>query len=107
MLFQLISDEFTQFHHAMLQYILVIAPFICSLWALEAAQANASDVFIFWLAMGATLKSVIDSSETGIPDAAAKKVTTIFNRRYKEFFATNEIYFVAFMLDPRTCITLS
>jgi hypothetical protein len=86
----------------LLQYINIVAPIIWSLWSLEAAHANASDVFIFWLAIAATLKDLFSkgSENTGIADSLAHEVTAIFNKRYKEFF-TNEVYFAAFTLDPR------
>jgi hypothetical protein len=69
---------------------------------LEAAHANASDVFIFWLAIAATLNDLFakGSEKTGIARSLAYEVTAIFNKRYKEFF-TNDIYFSAFALDPR------
>jgi hypothetical protein len=38
----------------------IVAPLIRSLWSLEAAHANASDVFVFWLAAGATLNDLFE-----------------------------------------------
>lgn len=92
----------------MLQYINIVAPIIRSLWSLEAANANASDVFVFWLASAATLKDLFSRgpSKTGITTVLANQVTAIFNKRYKEFF-TNEVYFTAFALDPRQFYTPS
>jgi len=49
------SGKYNDFKKHMLWYIQIIAPLICSLWSLEAAHANASDVFVFWLAAAATL----------------------------------------------------
>jgi len=82
-------------------YVTVVGPFICSLWALEASHANASDVFVFWLAIAATLEELFgkDEDKTGIPASLAQRITAIFNSRWKEFFA-NDVYFVAFALDP-------
>jgi hypothetical protein len=80
----------------------IVAPLIHSLWSLEAAHANASDVFVFWLTAGATLNDLFnkDIKETGIPRNLANQVTEIYTARYKEFFQ-NELYFVTFLLDPR------
>ena len=96
------SSTYGNFEGMLLQYINIVAPIIRSLWSLEAAHANASDVFIFWLAAAATLKDLFSkgSEKTGITDLLAREVMGIFNKRYKEFFA-NKIYFVAFTLDPR------
>jgi hypothetical protein len=98
------SPVYSQFERTLLQYINIVAPIIRSLWSLEAAHANASDVFVFWLAIAATLKDLFSKGfeKTGIQNSLAYKVTAIFNKRYKEFFS-NEVYFVAFMLDPRAC----
>ncbi|KAF8146939.1 hypothetical protein K438DRAFT_490771 [Mycena galopus ATCC 62051] len=37
-----------------LTYIHIVARLIRALWSLEAAHANASDVFVFWLAIAVT-----------------------------------------------------
>lgn len=96
------SGKFNDFEMHLLWYTNIVAPLIRSLWSLEAAHANASDVFVFWLAAGATLNNLFskDVKETGIPRGLANQVTEIYNARYREFFQ-NDLYFVAFLLDPR------
>ncbi|KAM6503573.1 hypothetical protein JOM56_000516 [Amanita muscaria] len=42
----------------------------------------------------------VRESTTGIPRSVANKVTEIYNTCYAEFFQ-NELYFAAFLLDPR------
>jgi len=93
--------KYIEFEQSLLQYITIVAPIIWSLWLLEAAHANAADVFVFWLASAATLRDLFakGTAVTGIPTSLAEAVMSIFNKRYKEFFA-NEIYFITFMLDP-------
>jgi hypothetical protein len=61
-----------------------------------------SDVFIFWLTIIATLNDLFlkGPKVAGIPVTLAREVMAIINKRYREFF-TNEVYFVAFALDPR------
>ena len=95
------SGKYSEFKQILLQYITIVAPIIRSLWSLEAAHANASDVFIFWLAIAATLNDLFSKGPdiTGIPASLAREVMAIINKRYQEFF-TNDIYFVAFTLDP-------
>ena len=63
------SSKFRDFEMHLLWYMNIVAPLIRSLWSLEAAHANASDVFVFWLAAGATLNDLFkrDAKETGIP----------------------------------------
>ena len=95
------NGAYARLEQELLQYINIVAPLIRSLWSLEAAHANAADVFVFWLAAAACLKDLFSKSSaaTGIPSSLAGDVTTIFNKRYKEFF-TNEVYFTAFALNP-------
>ncbi|KAF8817235.1 hypothetical protein BYT27DRAFT_7075277 [Phlegmacium glaucopus] len=99
------NRKYNDFSEDLLQYSTVVAPLIRSLWSLEAAHANTADVLIFWLASAATLKDLFDQDvdKTGIPRSLANEVTEIYNKRYEEFFKNN-IYFVAFLLDPRMSI---
>jgi len=62
-------------------------------------------VFIFWLASAATHQDLFskDPEVTGIPTLLAEAMTALFNKHYKAFFI-NEIYFTAFVLDPRASI---
>ena len=95
------SGQYSKFEQILLQYINVVAPIIQSLWSLEAAHANAADVFVFWLACTATLNDLFlkGTNVTGMSLSLANSITTIFNKCYQEFF-TNEVYFTAFALDP-------
>jgi len=99
------NRKYNDFGEDLLRYSTIVAPLIRSLWSLEAAHANAADVIIFWLASAATLNDLFnqDVNKTGIPCTLANEVTEIYNTLYKEFFKNN-IYFVAFLLDPHTCI---
>src|SRR5882724_6371755 len=81
--------------------ITIIAPIIQSKWLLEAAHANAADVFVFWLASSVTLWDLFaqGTAAMGFLISLTEAVISMFNKHYKEFFA-NEIYFVALVLDP-------
>ncbi|KAJ3767396.1 hypothetical protein FB446DRAFT_707851 [Lentinula raphanica] len=61
-----------------------IDPVIRALWSLEAADANASDVFVFWLAIAGYLDEMMKRPEgaTGIPANVTPEVKTIYNTRY-------------------------
>lgn len=96
------SEKYNKFERLLLCYTTIVAPLICSLWSLEAAHANASDVFVFWIAAAAALYDLFvvqKESETGIPHLLTVKVIAIYNSRYEEFFQ-NQFYFVGFLLDP-------
>ncbi|KAG2744426.1 hypothetical protein P692DRAFT_201775846 [Suillus brevipes Sb2] len=97
-------------------YVTLVGPFIRLVWSLEASHANASDVFVFWLAIAATLEELFaqhitaiittNSSEQACPRRSIKNRykprSSIADEgtRWKEFFGNN-VYFVAFVLDPR------
>lgn len=93
----------------MLSYEIIVAPLARSLWSLEATTANASDAFVFWLAIAHALNSVFEkkNTNTGIDKKLAGHVRAIFNERYRQFFDHSDVYFVAFCLDPRLPIFYS
>lgn len=95
--------EYHKLELALSQYVVIIAPLMRSLWSLEASTANASDVFVFFTAIAAQLRDLFQKSprETGIPTELANSVIEIFNDEYDNMFLNNDIYFVAFALDPR------
>jgi len=76
------SSNYNKFEQALLQYVNIVAPVIRSLWSLEAAHANALDVFVFWLAITATLKDLFSKGheKTGIPSSLANQITAIYNK---------------------------
>lgn len=102
------SPKYNAFEARLVQYLSIVSPFGRSLWSLEAAHTNASNICIFWLAIAAVLQALFGRTEedTGISDALAEEVTAIYNSRYKEFFK-NDAYFVTFALDPRACMIIS
>lgn len=83
-------------------YTSTMAPIARSIKALEGRDANAADVYIFWLAIAALLRKLFSQDED-IDEAVTHRVTAIVNRRYKEFIdnSPTDIYFTAFFLDPR------
>lgn len=94
-----------EFEIILYQYIAIIGPIARSLWSLEASTTNASDVYVFWLAIAATLKDLFTSSKMklSLENELIHSVVQIFNRRWKRFIddSPTDIYFVAFYFDPR------
>lgn len=87
-----------------------MGPIVHSLWSLEASTANAADVYIFWLAICASLRELFDADpdQSGISHELASKVRAIVNKRVKSFInnSLSDIYFTAFFLDPRECLVM-
>ncbi|KAF9495619.1 hypothetical protein BDN71DRAFT_1391022, partial [Pleurotus eryngii] len=71
------------------------------LWSLEAAHTNTSDVFVFWLAAGATLKALFNQPRIkfSITSEITQQIMALFNGCYGQFF-NNDFYFTAFILNP-------
>lgn len=72
------STKYNEFVSALIQYIIIVAPFVWSLWSLEAVHANASEV------------------------------TAIFNKHYREFFTNKIYFiaFVLDPRKPHTNILI-
>lgn len=72
---------------------------------MESSTANASDVYVFWLAIGASLKDLFVSSRDSLSldDKLITSIITVINRRWRKFIdeSPTDIYFAAFYLDPR------
>ncbi|KAH7877021.1 ribonuclease H-like domain-containing protein [Lentinula edodes] len=97
-----LNGKLTMFKLTLGHYEAIVAPFIRSLWSLEAPKANASDVYVFWLLSAAAVTDLFKKSSniTGIPRHLKEQVNGIFNARFAEFFS-NDLYFTAFILDNR------
>ncbi|KAI0643696.1 ribonuclease H-like domain-containing protein [Trametes meyenii] len=86
-------------------YTSILSPIAHAIKALEATDATAADVFVFWHAIAASLQSLFarPEEETDISPSLAKKVQGVINRRMKEVIdnAPADIYFTAFFLHPK------
>jgi len=104
-LFQPRSRVTMEYMNDLAVYTSIMAPIARSIKSLESRAANAADVFIFWLAIAASLRDLFSMPPhvTGITSELAGKITKIVNRRYKEFIdnSPTDLYFAAFFLDPR------
>lgn len=71
---------------------------------LEAAKANPADVYLFWLAMLASIKQSLDDPKLAIPTAVKEQVRGVANYRWREFFedGPSQVHLAAFYLNPRT-----
>ena len=75
------AAKYMEFEQLIMQYVTIVAPIIRSLWSLEAANANTSDIFVFWLSIDASLDCLFKqgSDATGIPDMLTRKIREIIN----------------------------
>ncbi|KAI0668206.1 ribonuclease H-like domain-containing protein, partial [Trametes maxima] len=75
-----------KFEQALIQYTSILAPIARAIKSLEATDATAADVFVFWLGIASSLRELFarPEDETGVSPALAQKITGIINKRYKE-----------------------
>ena len=97
------APELGEFQLRLQQFVSITEPIARSIWSLESSHANASDVYVFWLACASHLKELFEkpAEDTGISRSLANSVINIFNDQFDEFFMPNEVYFTAFAMDPR------
>ncbi len=96
-----------KFEQELTRYTSILAPIARAIKSLEATDATAADVYLFWLGIASSLKALFARSEheTGIPRELAQKITGIVNKRYKGIIdhAPDNIYFNTYFLHPSTC----
>ncbi|KAI0327039.1 hypothetical protein GY45DRAFT_1257848 [Cubamyces sp. BRFM 1775] len=86
------------------RYVSIIEPIARAIKSLEATDATAANVFVFWHSIAAELRNLLarPESETSIPRSLAEKIIGIINRRFKEVIdqALSDVYFTTFFLHP-------
>lgn len=83
--------------------IKVLKPFAKTIASLESSQANPADVYLFWLAILANLKRVLDSGDTGFSAGEAGQIRAVANEPFRELLqeGPTDCYISVFYLDPR------
>ncbi|KAH9829607.1 ribonuclease H-like domain-containing protein, partial [Rhodofomes roseus] len=85
------------------QLIAVTLPFAKAITCLESTHSTIADVFLFWCAIGASLKRVLSDMSSGIPGGVKSEIRAIFNTRWHELFEeepNKDVYLAAVYLDP-------
>jgi hypothetical protein len=84
--------------------IKVLTPFAKAIACLESSQSNPADVYLFWLAILASLKRLFDDDTAGFSVSEAGQIRAIANARFRELLqeGPDDCYISAFYLDPRT-----
>ena len=79
-------------------------PFAKAIACLESSQSNPADVYLFWLAILASLKQIFDDDTSGFSVLEAGQIQAIANARFCELLqeGPDDCYISAFYLDPCT-----
>ncbi|KAF9470250.1 hypothetical protein BDN70DRAFT_821584, partial [Pholiota conissans] len=94
------TPETLQFELALGQFISVTEGGAKAIECLEATATNPADVFLYWLAVLAQIKSALVAC--CLPDDICGQIRGIVNSRYREFFVDGptNVHLSAFYLNP-------
>ena len=86
--------------------IKVLTPFAKTIACLESSQSNPADVYLFWLAILASLKCLFDDDTSGFSISEAGEIRAIANARFRELLeeGPDDCYISAFYLNPSMSI---
>ena len=82
------------------QFVDIGHPIACAIECIEATATNPADVYLYWLAIIARLKEVLETSH--LPDSVRGEIRGIVNKRWREFFVDSptNVHLAAFYLNP-------
>ena len=92
--------ESLQFELNITQYIAVCEGIARAIECLEASATNPADIYLYWLAVLARLKSTLETC--GLPERVCSEIRGIMVTRWREFFieGLTNVYLAAFFLNP-------
>ncbi|KAI0087540.1 ribonuclease H-like domain-containing protein [Irpex rosettiformis] len=102
----------TKFSTQLDELLAILGPAAKATKCLESTHSTVSDVYVFWLAMLATIHDVITDPNIPMPDHVREDIRRITNFRWKQMMeperekekkgqASKEVYLTGFVLDPR------
>ncbi len=91
------------FKLSLTKYLAVAEPFARAIECLESAHSTPSDVFVFWLAIMATLERRFLDQRVKLPTHTIENIRAIANQRFDELIneGPEDAYLAAFFLDVR------
>lgn len=94
-----------RFEEKLTRLVSVTLPIAKAIKCLESSHSTPSDIFIFWVAVTASIKKVLDDGTiTGEYEASeCDQIRAIVNYRYKQLLESGptDVYISTFYLDPR------
>src|SRR5882724_5026414 len=69
---------------------------------MESTQSNVSDVYVFWLAVTATIDQIIVEDVTGLPSDVTEGICKAVNFQLNQMVndAPDDVYHMGFMMEP-------
>jgi hypothetical protein len=92
-----------KFEMELSQLLTVLAPVAKAITCMELTQSNVSDVYVFWLAVTATIHQIIIEDVTGLPSDVIEDICKAVNFQFNQMVndAPDDVYHMGFMMDPR------
>ncbi|KAG2055259.1 hypothetical protein BDR06DRAFT_1046462 [Suillus hirtellus] len=84
--------------------VCLLAPIAKAITCLESTHSTVSDVYLFWLAVTATIHQIITEDITGLSTEVTEKIQCAVNYRFNQMVndAPCDVYLTGFLLDPCT-----
>ncbi|KII84265.1 hypothetical protein PLICRDRAFT_358654 [Plicaturopsis crispa FD-325 SS-3] len=91
------------FEHDLEQLLMVIGPIAKSIKCLESSHSTVADVYLFWLAIMASIESLIVEDKLDLPNPVIEHIRRLCNYRFDKMInqAPSDIFITGFFLVPR------
>lgn len=91
------------FEHDLEQLLLVIGPIAKSIKCLESSHSTVADVYLFWLAIMASLEDLIENDKLALSMPVIEKIRRLCNWRFNKMIndSPSDIFITGFFLVPR------
>lgn len=96
----------TLFEGELSRLLSVLAPIAKAITCLESTHSTVSDVYIFWLAVAATIHQIIVENVDKLPIPVLEEIRKAVNFRFNQMIndGPDDVYLTGFILDPRKLI---
>jgi hypothetical protein len=93
-----------KFEMELSQLLTILAPVAKAITCMESTHSNVPDVYVFWLAVTATIHQIIIEDVTGLPFSVVEDIRRAVNFRFGQMLndAPDDVSITDFILDPRT-----
>ncbi|KAF7310297.1 DUF659 domain-containing protein [Mycena indigotica] len=92
--------EILTFEMHLKQLISVLEPIARAIKCLESSHTTVGDVWKFYVAITAVLKTVFEENVVGIPVSVQQEIRGAVNARVEQMLGCNSVYLTGFFLDP-------
>lgn len=95
-----------KFQYELTQLLTVIAPVAKAITCLESTLSTVADVYLFSLAVTASIHQVITDGTSGLPVDTMEEIRRLVNFRFDQMVneSPSDVYLTGFILDPRESI---